>query len=69
MSDPVGPQFDSRPDPWHPRFCWTEKGKRVHITDDGARTRCGWPVTEETGADNVVWFWPPCGKCVGREDA
>jgi len=54
------PQFISA------RFCWTERGKSVHITDDGIGTRCGWRVTKEASADDVEWHWPPCGKCSNR---
>ena len=50
-------------------FCWTEKGKRVHITDDAERTRCGWPVTTGVDADDVMWFWPPCRRCGDGDEA
>lgn len=43
-------------------FVITAKGKRIHITDDGVRTRCGWPVVAEADADDVLYFGV-CGSC------
>lgn len=36
--------------------------ERIHITDDGEWTGCGWPVTQVAGADDVLSFGV-CGKC------
>lgn len=46
------------------QFVWTEHGHRIHVSDDGLWTRCGWPVTSQSTADDVVYYWPPCSKCV-----
>jgi hypothetical protein len=43
-------------------FAITRVGKRIHITDDNATTRCGWPVDGEADADDVLWFGV-CEKC------
>lgn len=49
-------------------FVWTEKGNKIHISEDGWGTRCGWPVHEKASADDVTYYWPPCSKCL-RESA
>lgn len=55
-------------------FVWTEKGTRIHISDDGTRTRCGWPVQRTPTStivqhpplyvqpDDVLWFGV-CARC------
>lgn len=43
-------------------FVLTEKGLRIHMSDDGRWTRCGWRVVTPADADDVLYFGV-CQKC------